>query len=96
MDTVNDFDFKRRKYMPIFPRASGKPTIYIEGYPSEDNEPMSATGFHDEQITTLSDQLKRYFGEANFVYVGVDNFVYYREGALRTCLKSHLIRFRIK
>ncbi len=83
MDTVNDFDFKRRKYMPIFPRASGKPTIYIEGYPSEDNEPMSATGFHDEQITTLSDQLKRYFGEANFVYVGVDNFVYYREGALR-------------
>ena len=49
MDTVNDFEFKQRKYIPIFPKASGKPTVYIEGYPCEDDEPMAATDFHAEQ-----------------------------------------------
>ena len=83
MGTLNDFDFKRRKYMPIFPKAKGKPTVYIEGYPSEDDQPMSATGFHGVQITTLSDQLKRYFGSDNRVYIGIDSFIYYREGDRR-------------
>lgn len=69
--------------MPIFPKANGKPTVNIEGYPSEDNQPMSATGFHGLQITTLSDQLKRYFGSDNRVYIGIDSFVYYREGDRR-------------
>lgn len=80
MDALSNFDFKRRKYMPIFPRASGKPTTYIEGYPSEDDEPMAATGFHGEQIVTLSRQLKTHFETDNPVYIGVDSFVYYREG----------------
>ena len=83
MDIRTDFDFKRRKYMPVFPKASGKPTSNIEGYPSEDDQPMSATGFHGVQITTLSDQLKRYFGSDNRVYIGVDSFVYYQEGDRR-------------
>ena len=83
MDTRTDFDFKRRKYMPAFPKASGKPTVNIEGYPSEDDQPMSATGFHGVQITTLSDQLKRYFGSDNRVYIGIDSFIYYREGDRR-------------
>ncbi len=83
MDTRTDFDFKRRKYMPVFPKATGKPTVNIEGYPSEDDQPMSATGFHGVQITTLSDQLKRYFGSDNRVYIGIDSFVYYQEGDRR-------------
>ena len=28
-----------KKYMPVFSKASGKPTVSIEGYPSEDGEP---------------------------------------------------------
>ena len=80
MDARNDFAYKRKKYMPLFPRATGKPTVYIEGYPSEDDEPMAATGFHDEQINILSDQLKRYFRTDPLIYVGVDSFIYYREG----------------
>ena len=69
MDTVNEFQFKQRKYIPDFPRASGNPTIYIEGYPCEDDEPMAATGFHAEQITTLSDQLSRYFEINSHIYI---------------------------
>jgi Uma2 family endonuclease len=41
---------------------------------------MAATGFHGEQIITFSDQLRRYFRKNRLVYIGVDNFVYYREG----------------
>ena len=46
MHTLNDFELKRRKYMPTFPKANGKPTIYIQGYPCEDDQPMAVTGFH--------------------------------------------------
>ena len=80
MDTINDFEFKQRKYMPVFPKASGKPTVYIEGYPCEDDEPMAATDFHAEQIATFSDQLKRYFAINARVHIGVDSFIYYKEG----------------
>lgn len=80
MDTVNGYDFKRKKYMPVFPRATGKPTVYIEGYPSEDDEPMAATGFHGVQIRTFSDQLARYFNTESSVYIGIDSFIYYYEG----------------
>lgn len=80
MNTLSDYHIKQKKYIPIFPRATGKPTIYIEGYPYEDDEPMSATGFHADQITTLSDQLSRYFAVDELIYIGVDNFIYYREG----------------
>ena len=80
MDTVDSFEFKQRKYMPVFPRATGRPTMYIEGYPCEDDEPMAATGFHAEQINTLSDQLIWHFEIDAYIHIGVDNFIYYREG----------------
>ena len=80
MDTMNDFEFKQRKHIPIFPKAGGKPTVYIEGYPCEDDEPMAATGFHGEQIRIFSEQLTRYFSIDGHIYIGVDSFVYYREG----------------
>ena len=80
MDTINDFEFKQRKYIRIFPKANGKPTVYIEGYPCEDDEPMAATDFHAEQIATLSDQFKRYFAINGLVHIGIDSFIYYREG----------------
>ncbi|MYG06365.1 hypothetical protein F4167_07070, partial [Candidatus Poribacteria bacterium] len=71
MHTQNDFEFKQRKYMPVFPKASGKPTIFIEGYPCEDDEPMAATGFHGEQIGNLAEQLTRYFAINPHIYIGV-------------------------
>lgn len=79
-DTLYDFKLKQKKYIPVFPKAAGKATIYIEGYPSEDDEPMAATGFHVDQITTFSDQLSRYFAVNGYIYIGVDNFIYYKEG----------------
>ena len=80
MDTLKDFEFKQKKYMPTFPKAIGKPTIYIEGYPCEDDEPMAATGFHGEQIRIFSEQLTRYFAVNPHIYIGIDSFIYYREG----------------
>ena len=80
MDTLDSFEFERRKYMPVFPRAKGKPTSFIEGYPCEDDEPMAATGFHGEQIVTFSDQLSRHFEVDEYIHIGIDSFIYYREG----------------
>ncbi len=80
MDTLYDFCFKQKKYMPVFPKAIGKPTVYIEGYPFEDDEPMAATGFHGVQITTLFDQLSGYFAINDQIHIGIDNFIYYQEG----------------
>ena len=80
MSTLNDFEFKQKKYIPVFPKASGKPTVYIEGYPYEDDEPMAATGFHGEQIAIFFEQLSRYFEINEYIHVGIDNFIYYREG----------------
>ena len=76
MNSITDFEIKQRKYMPVFPKASGKTTVYIEGYPGENDEPMAATGFHGVQITTLYDQLKRYFEINDLVRVGVDSFIF--------------------
>ena len=86
MDTINGFEFKQRKYMPVFPKANGKTTVYIEGYPCEDNEPMSATDFHGEQINTLADQFKRYFAINELVHIAVDSFIYYSEGDITKCV----------
>ena len=83
MNTLSDFEIKQRKYMPAFPKATGKPTPYIEGYPYEDDEPMAATGFHAEQIVTLADQFFRYFEINEHIFVGIDTFIYYREGDRR-------------
>ena len=82
MDTLNDFQLKQRKYMPTFPKASGKPTPHIEGYPCDDREPMPANEFHGRQTHTLFDQFLRYFQDDAHIYVGMGNFNYYREGAL--------------
>ena len=86
MDTIKEFAIKQRKYMPVFPKASGKPTIYIEGYPCEDDEPMAETDFHADQMMTLSDQLKRYFAINELVHIAVDSFVYYSEGDITKCV----------
>ena len=86
MDTIKDFEIKQRKYMPVFPKTSGKTTVYIEGYPCEDDEPMAATDFHAEQIITLSDQLKRYFAINDLVHIAVDSFIYYSEGDITKCV----------
>ncbi len=83
MNTLSDFEIKQSKYMPVFPKATGKPTPYIEGYPYEDDEPMAATGFHAEQIVTLADQFFRYFEINEHIFVGIDTFIYYREGDRR-------------
>ena len=83
MDTLNNFQLKQRKYMPVFPKASGKPTTYIQGYPYEDEEPMPAGGFHGMQMQSLFDQFLRYFQAHPDIHVGMDNFVYYHEGDLR-------------
>ena len=80
MKPLNDFAEKQRKYMPTVPKATGKPTVYIPGYPYEDEEPMPATGFHGEQINILYEQLSSYFATQPHIYVGVDTFIYYREG----------------
>ena len=80
MNTLTDFEFKQRKYMPTFPIASGKPTIYIEGYPYEDDEPMPATEFHGLQINIFYDQLFRYFRINDYVHIGNDNFIYFEKG----------------
>ena len=80
MDTIKDFEFKRRKYMPVFPKARGKPTIYIPGYPYEDEEPMPASEYHGVQINTFYEQLARYFEINELIHVGLDTFIYYREG----------------
>ena len=80
MESLNDFAFKQRKYMPVFPKAIGKPTVYIEGYPYEDDEPMAATGYHGEQIALFFEQLSRYFAMNAHIHIGIDNFIYYREG----------------
>jgi len=86
MNTLKDFEFKQKKYMPVFPKASGKTTVYIEGYPCEDDEPMAETDFHAEQIITLSDQLKRYFAINELVHIAVDSFIYYSEGDITKCV----------
>ena len=82
MTTIDDFERKRRKYMPVFPKATGKATIYIEGYPYEDEVPMPTTEFHGMQMHTLTDQFLRYFQTHENIHVGMDNFVYYCEGNL--------------
>ncbi len=86
MNILSDFAIKQRKYIPVFPKATGEPTIYIEGYPCEDDKPMAETDFHAEQIVTLSDQLKRYFTISDLIHVGVDSFVYYEEGDTTKCV----------
>ena len=60
MNSLSDFEIKQRKHTPAFPKASGKPTPYLPGYPYEDDEPMTATGYHAEQIVTLANPFFRY------------------------------------
>ena len=85
MDTVTALKLKGRKYKPVFPRATGKPTDYIEGYPYEDGQPMSPTIPHSMQLLTFW-QLVRYFTSDEYVLVGADNFIYYREGDPTKCV----------
>ena len=85
MKTISDFDIKQRKYMPVFPMATGKATVYIEGYPYEDDDPMPTTGIHGRQVYTIYDQLLKYFADEQ-IYIGNDSFIYYREGDISKCV----------
>ena len=80
MKPINDFARKQSKYMPTFAKATGKPTVYIPGYPYEDEEHTPTTGFHGEQNSSLYEQISSYFAAQPHIYVGIDNFIYYREG----------------
>ena len=80
MNTIDDFAIKQRKYMPVFPKATGTPTQYIPGYPDEDEHPMPANEIHGVQTHTFFDQVYRYFRVDKHIHVSFDNFVYYREG----------------
>ena len=85
MNTISDFDIKQRKYMPVFPMATGKTTVYIEGYPYEDAEPMPTTGFHYKQVNIFYDQLSKYYVNEQ-IYIGADSFIYYSEGDITKCV----------
>ena len=80
MNASTDLNRAHGYVLPAHPKASGKATVYIEGYPMEDDEPMAETQFHARQIVTLSYQLAAFFGLEEKVYVGTDNFIYYQEG----------------
>ncbi len=54
MPRLTNDKWKHGYILPSHPKASGRATIYIEGYPSEDDEPMAATKFHVRQIVPLS------------------------------------------
>ncbi len=86
MDSINEFYAKVNKYMPIFPKATGQPTKYIEGYPFEDDEPMAATLYHAKQISIFHDQLDRYYFNEPYILVGLDSFIYYSEGDRKKCV----------
>ena len=76
--------------MPIFPKATGQPTRYLEGYPFEDDEPMAATLYHAKQISIFHDQLERYYFKEPYILVGLDSFIYYSEGDIKKCVAPDL------
>ena len=80
MDTVKEFEFKQRKYIPVFPKATGTPTTYIEGYPSEEDDPMPAADSHGRQLALFYEQLWQYFEIDEHIHIGIDSFIYYSEG----------------
>ena len=86
MDRIKDFYAKANKYMPIFPKATGQPTVYIEGYPFEDDEPMAETLYHAIQISSFFDQLYRFYRSESYIHIGMDNFIYYSEGDRKKCV----------
>ena len=67
----------------FFQKPAANRRLILKATPRRTTNPCPATGFHGVQITTLSDQLKRYFGSDNRVYIGIDSFVYYQEGDRR-------------
>ena len=86
MDTLDNLKRKHGYVLPLHPKASGKATGYLEGYPTEDDEPMSATEFHGRQISNLSTMLISFFGYEEKVYVGTDSFIYYQAGDASKCV----------
>lgn len=54
-----------------------KPEVF---YPESDGEPLAETDLHAQETIALFQSLKHYFWEHDFVYVAMDNFLYYEEG----------------
>ena len=97
MNTIDDFTLKKRKYMPTFPRAIGEPTVYIDGYPYEEEEPMPAGQYQGYQLNILLDLLMRYYEDEDYVHVGMDCFVYYRNNGEEKCVSPDIfIVFGVK
>ena len=80
MDILSSYDVKRKKYMPTFPRATGKPTVYIDAIPRRTMSQWLLPDFMACRFGTFSDQLARYFNAEPSVYIGIDSFIYYYEG----------------
>ncbi|MBI1925648.1 Uma2 family endonuclease [Candidatus Poribacteria bacterium] len=81
-----DLKWKHGYILPPHPQASGSVTMYLGGYPTEDDEPMSATEFHGRQISNLSTMLIAFFGYEEKVYIGTDSFIYYQPGDPSKCV----------
>ncbi|MBI1928186.1 Uma2 family endonuclease [Candidatus Poribacteria bacterium] len=81
-----DLKYKHGYVLPPHPKACGTATMYLDGYPSEDDEQMAETQFHGRQIVTLSYQLQTFFGLEAPVYVSTDTFIYYQEGNPSKCV----------
>ena len=86
MDPLANLKRKHDYVLPTHPKASGHVTMYLKGYPTEDDEPMSATEFHGRQISNLSSMLISFFGYEQSVYVGTDSFIYYQAGNPSKCV----------
>ena len=77
MNTIKDFAIKQRKYMPVFPKAPGTPTQYLQGYPYENEHLMPAIELHAVQAHTFFDQIYRYFQVDENIHVSLDHFIYF-------------------
>jgi Uma2 family endonuclease len=49
-------------------------------YPAEDDEPMVESKAHGKQIAQMSEQLEALFADDPHTFVGINMFIYYREG----------------
>ena len=86
MDPLANLKTKHDYVLPTHPKASGHVTMYLKGYPTEDDEPMSATEFRGRQISNLSSMLITFLGYEQSVYVGTDSFIYYQVGNPSKCV----------
>ena len=80
MNTLNDFEIKQRKYMlPSQKRAENRPPI-LKAIPMRTMNLWQRPDFMLNRLLPLADQFFRYFEINEHIFVGIDTFIYYREG----------------